>query len=85
MPTKTDGVFCPRACDSCCLLLRKLNSCLRGAALRVSSAPSTLASILFARYSSLRSVLSYTVIPFLNLVGLGLEKMVRSRNARPLP
>lgn len=35
---------------------------------------------LFARYSLLQTVLSYTVIPVFNLVGLGLEKMVRSRN-----
>ena len=35
---------------------------------------------LLARYSSLRSVLSYTVIPFFNLVGFGLEEMVRSRS-----
>ena len=35
---------------------------------------------LLARYSLVRTVLSYTVIPVFNLVGLGLEKMVRSRN-----
>jgi SAM-dependent methyltransferase len=35
---------------------------------------------LFAKYAVLRTALSYTVIPVLNLTGLGLEKMVRSRN-----
>lgn len=35
---------------------------------------------LLARYTPLRTVLSYTVIPVINLVGLGLEKMVPTRN-----
>ena len=35
---------------------------------------------MFAKYSAIRTVLSYTVIPALNLMGLGLEEMVRSRN-----
>lgn len=35
---------------------------------------------LLAGYSPLQTVLSYTVIPFFNLVGLGLEEMVRSRS-----
>jgi SAM-dependent methyltransferase len=35
---------------------------------------------LFAKYAVIRTALSYTVIPVLNLAGLGLEKMVRSRN-----
>ena len=35
---------------------------------------------LFARYPAMQRALRYTVIPVLNLVGLGLEKMVRSGN-----
>ena len=35
---------------------------------------------LLAGYSPLQTTLSYTVIPFFNLVGLGLEEMVRSRS-----
>jgi SAM-dependent methyltransferase len=35
---------------------------------------------LFAKYAVIRTALSYTVIPVLNLIGLGLEKMVRSGN-----
>jgi SAM-dependent methyltransferase len=35
---------------------------------------------MFAKYSAIRTVLSYTVIPALNLMGLGLEEIARSRN-----
>jgi hypothetical protein len=35
---------------------------------------------MFAKYTAIRTVLSYTVIPALNLMGLGLEEMVRSGN-----
>jgi SAM-dependent methyltransferase len=35
---------------------------------------------LFASYSAIRAALSYTVIPILNLTGLGLEEILRSRN-----
>ena len=35
---------------------------------------------LFAKYSAVRTGLSYTVIPVLNLMGLGLDELVRSRN-----
>ncbi len=35
---------------------------------------------LFARYPVMQRALRYTVIPALNLIGLGLEKMVRSSN-----
>ncbi len=35
---------------------------------------------MFAKYSAIRTVLSYTLVPALNLMGLGLEEMVRSRN-----
>jgi hypothetical protein len=33
-----------------------------------------------AKYSAIRTVLSYTVIPALNLMGLGLEEIARSSN-----
>ena len=35
---------------------------------------------MFAKYSAIRTVLSYTVIPALNLMGLGLEEIARSSN-----
>jgi SAM-dependent methyltransferase len=35
---------------------------------------------MFAKYSAIRTVLSYTVVPALNLMGLGLEEIARSRN-----
>ena len=35
---------------------------------------------LFAKYGAIRTALECTVIPILNLLGLGLEEMVRSRN-----
>lgn len=35
---------------------------------------------LFAKYSAIRTALSYTVVPLLNLIGLGLEEMAGSRN-----
>jgi SAM-dependent methyltransferase len=35
---------------------------------------------LFARYSVIRTALTYTVIPVLNLMGLGLEEIARSSN-----
>jgi SAM-dependent methyltransferase len=34
----------------------------------------------FARYSAVRTVLSYTVVPLLNLVGLGMDELLRSRD-----
>jgi SAM-dependent methyltransferase len=39
-----------------------------------------LYTYLFARYPAMKIALSYTVIPFLNVVALGLEKMVHSSN-----
>jgi hypothetical protein len=35
---------------------------------------------MFTKYSAIRTVLSYTVIPALNLMGLGLEEIARSSN-----
>ena len=42
--------------------------------------PSTSTCTCSLRYPAMQRALRYTVIPVLNLVGLGLEKMVRSGN-----
>ena len=67
-------------CDSCCLLLREVELVPEGGSIAGFFRTINVGVHLLARYSLLRSVLSYTVIPVFNLVGLGLEEMVRSRN-----